>query len=69
MQKAEEIFKAHHDSIPTGLRPPIERAIANNLCWFYLEIYILANEKYEQSQDEGDDKLREWAYRGGVRKV
>jgi hypothetical protein len=69
VQKAEEIYKAHYDNILTDLRPRFERAIANNLCWFYLEIYILAKDKYEQSGDEEDYKIGEWAYGGGVKKI
>ena len=56
MQKAEEIYKAHHESIPAYLwtRLFFERAIANNLCWFYLEIYILAKEKHKRDQGDGE---------------
>jgi hypothetical protein len=62
MQKAEEIYKAHCENILPDSQTHLERIIANNLCWFYLEIYILAREKHEQSGDEDEYKTAEWAY-------
>lgn len=62
MQKVEEIYNKHSEKIPTDSQTRLERAIANNLCWFYLEVYILAREKHEQGKDVEDRKYAEWAY-------
>ena len=63
MQKAEEIYKAHDENISTGTRLRLDRTMANNLCWYYLEIYILAKERYEQGRDMKDVETADRAYK------
>ena len=68
MQKAEQIYKEHYEKISMDVKPHVERAIANSLCWYYLEIYILAKERGEQSNNEEDRKLEKWAYGEAARR-
>jgi len=56
--EAEVIYNKHSGSFPARIR----QSLTNNLCWYHLEKYILAREKYKRSGKEQDRKAQEEAY-------
>jgi tetratricopeptide (TPR) repeat protein len=60
--EAEVIYKEHSASFPSH----IKQSLINNLCWYHLDKYILAREKYKQTGEGQDFKAQEQAYENAL---